>query len=343
MNQTLSFNSGTRFDAIDSAKAIAIMAIITGHSMNANTIPFLPNVVNSFHVPAFFIIAGLFIHNAPFRQAAPKYAQRYVWPYFVTCILIFCRELILTFLKGEGGFADRLSEVGLKTLWGSGWQFNNLLFGDFPYIGAIWFLLALFWSELFFSSSLARFGLFKTAVLSAVVYCTGVVAVRYIFLPWSILPAMAAVLLLLVGHLIRKYDLLSRAYSLNGWIWTLLIAVCVANILLNERISMVGAFMGFNAVGLFCCVVETVGIICFCHRFHLSFKWIGQNTLYILSAHLISMPIVGIIIVRTFTHLSISSPYAFFFASLTLNITLALALAWLMKRFNLLRFPRSGK
>lgn len=150
---------------------------------------------------------------------------------------------------------------------------------------------------------------------------------------------MAAVLLLLVGHLIRKYDLLSRAYSLNGWIWTLLIAVCVANILLNERISMVGAFMGFNAVGLFCCVVETVGIICFCHRFHLSFKWIGQNTLYILSAHLISMPIVGIIIVRTFTHLSISSPYAFFFASLTLNITLALALAWLMKRFNLLRFP----
>lgn len=72
MNQTLSFNSGTRFDAIDSAKAIAMIAIICGHSCNVSEIPFLLNVVSSFHVPAFFIIAGMFIHDIPFRKAAPN-------------------------------------------------------------------------------------------------------------------------------------------------------------------------------------------------------------------------------------------------------------------------------
>lgn len=342
MNQPLSFNSGTRFDAIDSAKAIAMIAIICGHSCNVSEIPFLLNVVSSFHVPAFFIIAGMFIHDIPFRKAAPKYAQRYVWPYVITCILIFCLELTKTILKGD----DVISEVrewGVKALWGSGWQFNGILFGDIPYIGAIWFLLALFWAELFFSSSLAKFGLFKTALLSAVVYCVGVTSVRFVFLPWSILPAMAAVLLLLVGHLIRKYDILSRAYSLNGWIWVLLFAVCVANIVLNKRISMVGASMGVNAVGLFCCVVETVGVICLCHRFRLSFKWIGQNALYVLCAHLVTMPISATILFNSFERLSITSPYAFFATSFSLNVALALAFAWLMKRFNLLQWPWSGK
>lgn len=342
MGQSLSFGNGDRLFAIDSTKAIAMMAIIVGHSSHVNDIPFLHSIVNSFHVPAFFIIGGMFIRELPFRQALPKYAQRYLYPYAIACFLFSCCMLTLTASSG-GNVANEAINAVVKSFWGSGFTFRGILFGGIPYIGAIWFLLALFWAELFFSSSLAKFGLFKTALLSAVVYCVGVTSVRYIFLPWSILPAMAAVLLLLVGHLIRKYDILSRAYSLNGWIWVLLFAVCVANIVLNKRISMVGASMGVNAVGLFCCVVETVGVICLCHHFRLSFKWIGQNTLYVLCAHLVTMPISATILFNSFERLSITSPYAFFAASFSLNVALALAFAWLMKRYNLLQWPWSGK
>lgn len=331
MRQPLSFFTSVRLDAVDSVKAIAIIAIIVGHTPHAHDIPFLHSLVNSFHVPAFFIIAGFFIHDLPFRQALPKYASRYLWPYAVTCLLLLIRDVAKTIIKG-GDVAHTALQSAIKSLWGSGFCADEILFGDLPYVGAIWFLLALFWAELFFSSSLSRFGLLPTALLSVTLYCAGLMAAQAIFLPWSLLPAASAALLMLVGLLIRRYDLLAKAYYLNRWLWVAIAAICVANIVFNQPVSMVLNRMGFNIIGLFCCIAETVGLICLCHRFNIRFKWVGQNTLYILCAHILTLHVLPL-------HLDSYPPHAIFLISLPINLALSLSVAWLMKRFNILRWP----
>lgn len=336
----LNFSTSGRLDCIDSAKAIAIIAIIVGHTVCINDIPFLHATINSFHVPAFFIIAGFFVKDIAPRIALKKYAAQYLWPYLVTCLLVGLYGVTIRLLKGGDELPTYIPEWTLKVLWGSGLR-TNVLLGDMPYIGAIWFLFALFWAKLIVTLSIRRFPLLYAASLAIALYSFAAIASRYILLPWSLLSAMEASLLLMVGYLIRRYELLERAHTMPRWLWALLIALCVANILLDNFISMVRGYMGFNIVGLFCAVIETVGIICLCDKFNLRLPWTGANTLYLLSAHLVTMPLSSTIYAKLLPHSQ--PPLPLFLEVVAINLTLAYSLAWLMKHFNILRCPTIAK
>ncbi len=336
----LNFSTGSRLDCIDSAKAIAIIAIIVGHTISINDIPFLHATINSFHVPAFFIIAGFFVKNIKTSLALKKYASQYLWPYLITCLLVGLYGVTIRLLKGGDELPTYLPEWIVKVLWGSGLR-SDVIWGDMPYIGAIWFLLALFWAKLILTASLRQLPLPYAVTLSITLYCSASIASRYILLPWSLLSAMEATLLMMIGHLIRRYNLLERARAMPRWIWALLIALCLANILLDNFISMVRGYMGFNIVGLFCAVVETVGIICLCHKFNIHLAWTGANTLYLLSAHLVTMPLSSTIYAKLLPHSQPIIPL--FLEAVAINLTLAYSLAWLMKHFNILRYPAFAK
>lgn len=323
-------------ECVDAAKAIAIIAIVVGHTKCIDEIPYLHAAINSFHVPAFFIIAGFFMRDMGLKSAVRKYAGQYLWPYLVTCVLVCIVGVVRVSVKGSEAVCAWLSEVPVAAIWGSGLQ-TSVLWGKLPAIGAIWFLWALFWAKCIVSLSLRNMRLSESVCLIVAVYCAGVVASRYVLLPWSLLPGMEAALLVMVGYLIKRYEILERAYVMKWFVWVALVAVCVGNIVLNDYISMVRGCMGFNIVGMFCSIVETIGIICLCHRFKIRMAWTGVNTLYILSAHLVSMQLTNVLYVKV---LRGSQTVGLVFVELAaVNLIMAYALAWVMLRYRVLRCP----
>lgn len=79
-----------RNHAIDIMKGIAILCVILGH---IETLPIIgKNLINSFHMPLFFIIAGYFYRPATnYKAKLNKDFKRLIVPYIATgaVILVF--------------------------------------------------------------------------------------------------------------------------------------------------------------------------------------------------------------------------------------------------------------
>lgn len=139
--------SKERIEYLDIAKGIAILLIIMGHM----SLKHVNSVVFTFHVPIFFIISGYFFTKKyNYKELLSKLFKTLIVPYLVTCLLIiifmFCRKMI------SGGvnsllFSQIYNQI-LASLYGSG--LTSYYFHIWP-IGAIWFLLSLFWSKIIFN------------------------------------------------------------------------------------------------------------------------------------------------------------------------------------------------
>ena len=131
-----------RIDWLDIAKGIAIICTIIGHIA-----PFGGNVRNlifSFHMPLFFILAGYTIKQIPFEKfcsAILKDFKRLVIPVFIIKGVQFVLEILFCHaeIKNCG------KTILLSILWG-----NGCGYWKFPGIGVVWFLLALFFAKFLF-------------------------------------------------------------------------------------------------------------------------------------------------------------------------------------------------
>lgn len=130
----------------DIAKGIGIILVIIGHSGVPN--PIL-HVIYSFHVPLFFIISGYFCKVTSIKETIIKSFKRYMLPYFITCLLVVFIKTIIGLLQGNG--FEVFWRYSIASLYGA--SSNNIPGNIFSIekIGAIWFLQALFWCEIFFT------------------------------------------------------------------------------------------------------------------------------------------------------------------------------------------------
>lgn len=131
-----------RIDWIDIAKGIAIICTIIGHIA-----PFGGNVRNlifSFHMPLFFILAGYTIKQIPFEKfgsAILKDFKRLVIPVFIIKAVQFVLEILFRHAEVKNCGKTIL----LSILWG-----NGCSYWKYPGIGVVWFLLALFFAKFLF-------------------------------------------------------------------------------------------------------------------------------------------------------------------------------------------------
>ena len=142
-----------RIRFFDIAKGIAILAVILGHSaIEANV--FIPHhtaqlvvaVCFSFHMPLFFILSGYFMHpERSFRWA--KEAKQLLCTYAVTGVAVLVGVTCMATINHEGR-AYMLRRWGEAVLYGSCDISDRTLWPVELRIGAIWFLLALFWAHL---------------------------------------------------------------------------------------------------------------------------------------------------------------------------------------------------
>lgn len=142
-----------RIRFFDIAKGMAILAVILGHSaieanlfMPHRTAQIIVAICFSFHMPLFFILSGYFMHpERKFRWA--KESKQLLCTYAVTALCVLIGVTCMATLNHESRVLA-LRQWGMAALYGSGDVSDLTLWPVDFRIGAIWFLLALFWARL---------------------------------------------------------------------------------------------------------------------------------------------------------------------------------------------------
>ena len=284
-----------RIRFFDIAKGIAILAVILGHSAIETNL-FVPHrtaqivlsICFSFHMPLFFILSGYFMHpERRFRWM--KEAKQLLFTYVVTALCVLVGVTCMATFDHESR-AIALRQWGMAAIYGSGDISNLTLWRVDLRIGAIWFLLALFWARLLLHC-LAR--LPYTPVWVALCFAVGYVSAQYVLLPWSIQAGMCAAAFLYLGYLAKKCDLLGVVKRFP-FAWAIAFIIWVVDIMFFGGMSMavnnygsrpVLAVIGSIAGTL--CVVGISQLIDRVPAMGSVLSRIGQASLAILCVHLI--------------------------------------------------------
>lgn len=283
-----------RIPYIDLSKAAAILLVIIGHCYwlkSEAAVPYLYSFIYSFHMPLFFILSGMFIKEMDTKTAVSKYAKSYLLPYLVTCLI--CAVVIVAtyvFHEQSGEIVPYLKKWIISTTYANPANRSNVLMGNMPIIGILWFLFAIFWSNLIYSVLKFKFKGLNLYIIMVCVASIGIVSLKVVRLPFSIQSGMCALLFVCLGDIMRRHDVLNKIKTLSPVAIFLLAFIWIASFLkgtftltycnfpLGET-SIIAAITGSFAFMMLCkqyCKYRDMGRIS---------EWIGKNTLLILCVH----------------------------------------------------------
>lgn len=195
----------------DLMKGVAVLLMMASHLALNVGLPKL--IIYSFHMPLFFILAGVFAKDfvdiSSFKDYTGKNAKRLLLPFVVTMLMLCAWGGVQAFAKHNVGFFMRpfLSMVsatadGYDSAWG------------LIYVGPIWFLVALFWVRELFSGiqcafmRVNKYGDEWIVGVSVVLSVVSVVVHPYLpALPFSIMQAFTALGFYAVGWYVHKHPM----------------------------------------------------------------------------------------------------------------------------------------
>ena len=197
-----------RITWLDFAKGVAIILVVLGHVIKHGTD--LYKIIFVFHMPFFFVTAGFLLNldkwsgDKNFRPFAAKIFKRLLVPYYVAELLWYPIWLVVC---REGGHLDHLWDwceiEPLKALSaifiGNGNDIGLIL-------GQLWFLPALFCTEIIFITLYNRLNNIGAEIFTLTVATASSLGFSLIPLPLGVDIALAAQIFLLAGVLIRRYN-----------------------------------------------------------------------------------------------------------------------------------------
>lgn len=196
---------------IDIAKAIGIGFVVLGHT----GVPVqLRSWIYSFHMPLFFVIAGLWFKDYPISHKIKKAAKGYLIPYIGYSLLFLIIDLVM---KVEGPPIE-------NTL-------KNILTGKGSFM-ILWFLWAVFMIEVLYQ--ILYKCLKKQILISAVLLLCAILAwksntygINNMFLWKSV---VEGALFYSIGAVIKKYNLLEYDMSLSKGSIAIIISTLISSI-----------------------------------------------------------------------------------------------------------------
>ena len=172
-------------------KFFGIVVVIIGHMTEH-----FREFIFSFHMPLFFILAGYFYHKREIVESLRLDVKHLVYPYLLTAIAIFLTYALYFTIKDD---VD-LKYWFIAMCYGSGSvQHTSYYLADMPAIGAIWFLLALFWCKNIFNTIVhfAKHRYIASLIISIIAICID----NYIInLPLTILQNLIIYFVLLIDY-----------------------------------------------------------------------------------------------------------------------------------------------
>ncbi len=279
-----------RNSEFDIMKGIGILLVVVGHLGGINK--FLYNFVFSFHMPLFFILAGYFYKPKDTLDSMLKDFRRLIIPYLFTCSLIILYQLAL-FIHNQDHVS--LLQSFIATFWGNGSiNHSSLYFAKIPSIGAIWFLLALFWSKNIYNIIPKNNKYLYGIVL--ILSITATIIDRYVAnLPFAILPGVSALVFFAAGSYAKQNSISWKWLLLGIPIWIYCIAFSGMSIVRCYYncypLDVIGGITGTCVVYLLSKTIHSFSSLISC-----VFTWLGKNSLAILCFHLLVMaiPFIGI-------------------------------------------------
>jgi fucose 4-O-acetylase-like acetyltransferase len=346
----------SRIRYFDIAKGVAILCVILGHSiLRINPLPadgslaaYLYHFCFTFHMPLFFILSGYFMHpERPFRGA--KESKELLATYGITSLTVVALSTLLAWSAHTGGGKLAFQQWMTTALYGAGATADNFLWPVPASIGAIWFLLALFWAHLLMHT----FAPMKGAPLwIALIFCIGYFSARVFWFPASIQSGMTATLFVYLGYVARQRDLLGFLQR-HRYLWVVPFAVWGLFFWKFSGFSMAmnqyGLQPALALVGSLCATLGIVGICMVVDKalppLGKGLSLLGQYTLPMLCLHLVEDTITpwGRVIPQldALTH-GVADPYIIFVVRTIIILLLTWGLYYVPK-VNTLFFPSLAK
>lgn len=279
----------------DVMKGIGILAMIIGHS---NIPIYLEKFIFVWHIPMFFVVSGYFYKKESEKVYLKKNVRHLILPYIATSLIMIALSLVKQMVIGKG---DTMTMV-ISTLVGNG-TVNNPTFSRYS-VGAIWFLLALFWCRLFFNFLQTRI---SSRVIMSIALVTLATISTYvgtsIYIPTDILQGISALLFFYLGYLVRIYKILD--YNINTSY--LIVVVILALLSVNAgSMSMVRCYYGYWPINF----LAAIGVTHFVYHIsrHLTnyrfLSWCGRVSMVILCVHIIELTFFPINYLHQFFNLS---------------------------------------
>ena len=218
-----------RVEWMDVFRGTGIILMIMGHIGFGD---YFDIFIHAFHMPMFFFISGFFFKHKEKYEAAPlefikKKAKALLIPYLVFGIVFYIVEIFL-----EGFSWDPLYHL----LW-----INT---GGLPIAGALWFLTALFITEVvyFLIDRYIEKELIKWMIVIVLAVLGNVAGIILPFtLPYATAAALVGVGLFHLGYQIHKYEnsqFVYRIMNLKWYMCLLCVLPAVMLIFLNGYVNM---------------------------------------------------------------------------------------------------------
>ena len=194
-------NTQNRDNAIDIAKGIGILLVIVGHTGGLPADTYIHHFIYSFHMPLFFILGGFLFKPSNIVTHVRKDAKRLLLPYVFSVFLLTLWFVILGIKYDNYGMVWRTLQTGL---FGSGQYHASPIWGNYPTIGMIWFLLAMFWCRVTYNM-IAKLPKLHKYLLGAVIAMAATMIDNFIInLPLGILTGLSAIVFYMLGNALNE-------------------------------------------------------------------------------------------------------------------------------------------
>lgn len=297
-------NVKQRLAEFDIAKAIALFGVIVGHSQYLGVPSHLARFFYSFDMPLFFIISGYFLRpndelNAQFVK---KNAKALLVPYVITSSIVILIACLLAIVDPNQSVADAAQYWIRASFFGAG-SITPKTPSFVPQIGAIWYLLALFLAKCYLAYANQTS---NPTIFVLVAFFIGCSTTELVWLPFSIQPALGAVLFLFIGQKIRQSNVLDRITH-SEWILVTTVWLfsalkygelyMVTNTYVHGALDVIGSVFGSLAILKFSKNIASKDLILVS-----ALCAVGRHTLPIFCMHLVELnlfpyeiiqPIVG--------------------------------------------------
>ncbi len=187
-----------RLQWLDTAKGIGIFSIVLGHVAFKE----IGYILFLYHVPLFFWIAGYTLKKESdiFKFSAQKF-KRLMIPYMITCICVLLMDIINNILLFNNRDILNIIKINLQvSLIASGSRMDVLGHDIGRMAGAIWFLPALFFSLIIMQLIKKIENRNIQFAIAIILYVIAWYSAKIIWLPFSIQPAIMAILFLVLGN-----------------------------------------------------------------------------------------------------------------------------------------------
>lgn len=306
-----------RVEWIDIVRGIAIILIITGHSIIGYDKTFFAAMIYAVHVPVFFVLSGyLFKKRKNIIQYIKHLSLTLLLPYFFTGLLI----VLLTFISQKETFGILQPYMNNGTKWvlgavayGIGGEGILQIAGHTiypPFIGAIWFLVAMFCGNILFNCTIGaaqKIGknepsiIYIESLISLVLCVIGfMLGLKAIRLPWSMVAALVVQPFYSIGYIARNKKILENNNGRSVWLFVISMFVWIlaavsgffyveggwAN---NPWSAMIGAIAGSYALIFIAKFIEQKFHYGSCESMKKYLIMMGKSSMVVLCFHLIGL------------------------------------------------------